>query len=336
MSEVFPRRNLGPSENWGRSVEGRIGTVAQKLGMEIQNLGGLERYSASSAEEFARNAYRIEEALLALPRYFSASTSAASPSAGTSWAQIAGLDIPVPEGKTKGEILAYGNVTFPYPSSGGTVAQFTWPFPLAYVTSPYGPRPGGFHEGIDFAGGPASAGSPIPAAGDGVVVQSEYQSGWGNFVRLVHDVGGTAMSTLYGHMNYTPLVGVGASVVRGQTLGYVGNTGNSFGAHLHFETWTGTTYGTHADPEWFMAAYGDETGPAVSPPKVRLRIDGAPSIEFSGLQHDTVPVLLSFSAVDGRSLRASGSSIAIALEAISGSSVTGTTATLAAMGSFHA
>ncbi|GAA4774690.1 M23 family metallopeptidase [Microbacterium gilvum] len=151
------------------------------------------------------------------------------------------------------------------PEPGEDLGNFQWPFPLTSVTSEYGPRTTpytGFHEGIDFGISPAVAGAPIIAAGDGVVAVSQGGSpstGWGNYVRITHTLdGGQQVSTLYGHMNATPLVGVGATVTKGQVIGYVGNTGNSFGAHLHFETWMGTSYGTHINPRSFMAAYGPE------------------------------------------------------------------------------
>ena len=147
------------------------------------------------------------------------------------------------------------------PTPGEDLGNFQWPFSLSTVTSEYGPRTTpytGFHEGIDFGSSPAVAGAPIIAAGDGTVAVSTFASGWGNHVRITHNVGGQSLSTLYAHMNATPLVGVGDSVSKGDVIGYVGNTGNSFGAHLHFETWMGTAYGTHVNPRAFMAAYGPE------------------------------------------------------------------------------
>lgn len=143
---------------------------------------------------------------------------------------------------------------------GEDLGRFQWPFSLSLVTSEYGPRDTGFHEGIDFAGGAASLGNPIPCAGDGTVADSVIlHAGWGNYVRVVHTLSsGSQVSTLYAHMNQPPSVQVGDAVTKGQTLGYVGNTGNSFGAHLHFETWAGTTFGSHMNPRNFMDQYGPE------------------------------------------------------------------------------
>lgn len=114
---------------------------------------------------------------------------------------------------------------------------FMWPFPLETVTSEFKPADRPNHEGMDFGIG---GGTPIPSAGAGVVVVSnntEDYGGYGNAVIVDHgDVGGENYFTLYGHMQYPgPNVSVGQTVTKGQTLGPVGNTGNSFGNHLHFE-----------------------------------------------------------------------------------------------------
>lgn len=144
------------------------------------------------------------------------------------------------------------------PSPGEDLGHFQWPFPLSTVTSEYGPRWGRIHEGIDFGLAPAVAGAPIIAAGDGTIAVNTYSAGWGNYVRITHNVGGQQLSTLYAHMNAPGLPAVGSSVSKGDVIGYVGNTGNSYGAHLHWECWMGTSYGTHVNPRDFMAAYGPE------------------------------------------------------------------------------
>ena len=147
------------------------------------------------------------------------------------------------------------------PDPGEDLGNFQWPFSLSTVTSEYGPRTTpytGFHEGIDFGNPPATAGAPIIAAGDGTVAVNTFSAGWGNYVRITHTVNGQQLSTLYAHMNAPGLPPVGSSVSKGDVIGYVGNTGNSYGAHLHLECWMGTSYGTHVNPRAFMAAYGPE------------------------------------------------------------------------------
>lgn len=90
-----------------------------------------------------------------------------------------------------------------------------------------------FHSGIDFTPG---AGAPIHAVADGRVVGSTVADGsWGVHVTVEHDVDGVIYRSSYAHMQSGSLtVSLGDKVKRGQVLGLVGNTGQSFGAHLHF------------------------------------------------------------------------------------------------------
>jgi murein DD-endopeptidase MepM/ murein hydrolase activator NlpD len=86
------------------------------------------------------------------------------------------------------------------------------------------------HLGIDIAG---AEGDPVYAADSGVVTLASggWNGGYGNVVMIDH---GNGYATLYGHLsriNVSPCQSVG----RGATIGAIGNTGNSFGAHLHFE-----------------------------------------------------------------------------------------------------
>ena len=86
------------------------------------------------------------------------------------------------------------------------------------------------HSGIDLA---APRGTPIYAAGDGVVERAQWFSGYGRYVKLKHVNGFT---TAYGHMNrIAEGMAPGVRVRQGQVIGYVGTTGVSTGNHLHFE-----------------------------------------------------------------------------------------------------
>jgi murein DD-endopeptidase MepM/ murein hydrolase activator NlpD len=86
------------------------------------------------------------------------------------------------------------------------------------------------HTGVDLA---ARTGTPIYAAGDGVISLYKWQSGYGNKVELEHVNG---YETAYGHMSrFVDGLGVGSRVRQGQVIGYVGSTGQSTGPHLHFE-----------------------------------------------------------------------------------------------------
>jgi murein DD-endopeptidase MepM/ murein hydrolase activator NlpD len=86
------------------------------------------------------------------------------------------------------------------------------------------------HKGVDFA---AANGTPIRASGDGVVDFAGVQGGYGNFVVLKHWANYT---TAYAHMSrFAPGVRRGTQVKQGDVIGYVGSTGWSTGAHLHYE-----------------------------------------------------------------------------------------------------
>jgi murein DD-endopeptidase MepM/ murein hydrolase activator NlpD len=94
-------------------------------------------------------------------------------------------------------------------------------------------------------------GSTIFAAGPGTVITAGEFYGWGNTVRVNH---GDGLITLYGHMQWNSLrVTVGDAVTAGTPLGAEGNTGRSFGCHLHFEV---QRDGIAVDPQPFMAALG--------------------------------------------------------------------------------
>lgn len=106
--------------------------------------------------------------------------------------------------------------------------------PLAtykYISCYFG---GNGHRGTDYA---APGGTEIYAVSGGVITAAAYHYSWGYYVQVYHgkDDNGNSYSTLYAHMNSAPIVSVGKSVSKGQTLGYVGSTGNSTGNHLHLE-----------------------------------------------------------------------------------------------------
>ncbi len=86
------------------------------------------------------------------------------------------------------------------------------------------------HEGVDFA---APTGTPIYASGNGVIERIGYNGGYGNYIQIDH---GHGFATAYGHMRgFKQGLDRGDRVSQGQVIGYVGNTGQSTGPHLHYE-----------------------------------------------------------------------------------------------------
>ncbi|MFS0638332.1 peptidoglycan DD-metalloendopeptidase family protein [Mesobacillus foraminis] len=100
------------------------------------------------------------------------------------------------------------------------------------VTSEYGQRWGTLHAGIDIAD--KTADTKVVAAASGTVIRSYYSSTYGNCVFVTHQLGGETYTTVYAHLE-NRAVKTGEQVKQGQLLGYMGNTGHSFGKHLHFE-----------------------------------------------------------------------------------------------------
>ena len=97
------------------------------------------------------------------------------------------------------------------------------------VSSPFGPRGGRMHTGMDFA---ADHGAPVYAAGGGTVTWSGWrEGGWGVLVSIAH---GGGVRTLYAHLS-SVAVPRGTRLAAGQLVGRVGATGISQGPHLHFE-----------------------------------------------------------------------------------------------------
>jgi murein DD-endopeptidase MepM/ murein hydrolase activator NlpD len=106
-----------------------------------------------------------------------------------------------------------------------------------YVTSPFGWRTHpiwgyqAFHDGVDFGAG---CGTPVRAAAAGTVLETYYQSAWGNRVIIDHGVvKGVGLASISNHLQGYA-VSPGDRVSRGQVVGYVGSTGWSTGCHLHF------------------------------------------------------------------------------------------------------
>ncbi|MCR4398435.1 MAG: peptidoglycan DD-metalloendopeptidase family protein [Firmicutes bacterium] len=123
------------------------------------------------------------------------------------------------------------------------------------ITSPYGYRRSPvsrsrseFHEGIDIG---APYGTPVSAAGDGVVTFAGYHGGLGRTVVIDHGYG---IKSWYGHCSRIE-VRQGDKVTRGTVIARVGSSGFSTGPHLHYQV---TVDGAYVDPQKYFQATGEE------------------------------------------------------------------------------
>ena len=127
------------------------------------------------------------------------------------------------DARIRGQLAAAQGAGDTTPSSSGLIWPVNGP-----VTSPFGYRWGRLHAGIDIG---VPYGTPIHAAASGTVVLAAWTGGYGNYTCIDH---GGGLATCYAHQS-SYAVSTGAQVTQGQVIGYVGSTGHSFGAHLHFE-----------------------------------------------------------------------------------------------------
>ena len=105
--------------------------------------------------------------------------------------------------------------------------ELAWPL-HGQVTGRFGEQRGGHrHAGLDI---PKPEGTPIRAASGGTVVMRDDESGYGNYTCVAH----TRVTSCYAHQSRFRTK-LGATVERGQVIGYVGGTGTSEATHLHFE-----------------------------------------------------------------------------------------------------
>ena len=137
-----------------------------------------------------------------------------------------------------------------YQGSGS--GAFIWPVPGYYsISSEYAYRWCPFHgyelhSGIDI---PASYGSNVVAAADGLVISAGWMGSYGNAVLISH---GNGLYTLYGH-NSSLNVSAGQTVTQGQTVAFIGSTGSSTGNHCHFEVRLGgSNYGNSVNPHNYL------------------------------------------------------------------------------------
>lgn len=177
-----------------------------------------------AAEREARREQRTEDEAPASGSSGSGSNGSGSNGSGSSGSGLNG----------SGSSGSGDELATPAPSAGGN-----WVRPVAgRLTSGFGPRWGRNHNGVDLAG---TVGSGVVAARPGTVVHTIASchptssfgcgGGFGNYVLVAHPGG---FATIYAHLSSVAVV-VGDEVAAGQALGGIGNSGNSYGSHLHFE-----------------------------------------------------------------------------------------------------
>ncbi|HZR34328.1 MAG TPA: M23 family metallopeptidase [Nevskia sp.] len=124
----------------------------------------------------------------------------------------------------------------PAPAPAAPAAALTAPIPGAPVSSPFGWRMHPilkvrrFHNGVDYA---APAGTPVHAAGDGVIESMGREPRFGRMLRIRHD---GEIETAYSHLaRFAPGLKVGSVVSAGEVIGTVGHSGWATGPHLDYE-----------------------------------------------------------------------------------------------------
>lgn len=178
--------------------------------------------SVGSTEAFNEDSYAKS-----LDQLYALRTSAMNGDAGRAGGR--GLGFGLSQGMGQGSVLGSGLVDL----ASLSYAPSLWPV-QGPLTSSFGEREdpfsgeGAFHKGVDIS---SHYGTPVRASADGAVVSVGTENGYGREIVLDH---GHGITTLYGHLSgFT--VSSGQTVVRGQIIGYVGMTGRSTGAHLHYE-----------------------------------------------------------------------------------------------------
>lgn len=169
-----------------------------------------------------------------------------------------------------GSILASVAVLLLKPGRADTAnAELIWGFPLNYRANPsygFGPRTNtdgsvSVHTGVDY---PNSSRPPVYAIGDGVVNNVATHANYGRFVEIEHPNG---WSSFYAHLDSQSVIR-GHAISRGQQLGIMGNTGRSFGVHLHLEMRI-RPGGPQFDPVPYIVNAPLPGQPATSPPDTR-------------------------------------------------------------------
>lgn len=191
--------------------------IKSAISLEHQRLAELEAARKKAAAEAKKRAEQ-EAAQAAAQAVSQASESKKQSTSSGYSAKSNSSSSSSPASSNVSQAPAVSSGTFTRPSAG-------------YVSSTMGERWNKQHAGIDIA---ASGTVPIVAAADGVVSRSYFSSSYGNVIFVTHSIGGQQWTTVYAHLS-SRQASEGAVVAKGQQIGIMGNTGHSYGQHLHFE-----------------------------------------------------------------------------------------------------
>jgi murein DD-endopeptidase MepM/ murein hydrolase activator NlpD len=240
--EVQRKLHVTADGIFGPQTDAAVRSYQQAAGLEVDGIVGLATWGSLFGANTASGASiggsnippqaqeRVEQTVqqagqdLAAQGQAQGGTQPAAPGAGTT----------SPGTSVGGTTTTDTTTSTPAPVPGGQACgSSTISSPVhGTVTSPFGPRGGRNHDGMDIA---APTGTPVRAAACGTVSLAGQQSGYGNIVCVTHT---SQFSTCYAHLSRFA-VSNGARVQQGQVIGYVGCTGSCTGPHLHFETRVG-------------------------------------------------------------------------------------------------
>lgn len=200
--------------------QARLAELARKAEEERQRKLAAERAAAEKAAAERAAAERAAAERAAAEKAARQSQTAKAPAAASAPASAPAYSAPKPA------VSAKASSGFIRPAAGRFTSKFGW----RDIGS--GPE---FHQGVDIAN---SKGTTIVAAANGFVSYAGSMGGYGNVVIITHSINGQTHATVYAHLNSIS-VSVGQQVSQGQKVGGMGNTGRSFGDHLHFEIHVG-------------------------------------------------------------------------------------------------
>ncbi|MGE7763771.1 murein hydrolase activator EnvC family protein [Peribacillus sp. NPDC096540] len=201
--------------------------IKSAINLERNRLAELEAARKKAAAEAKKRAEQAAAQAVAQAASQAASQAAESKKQSSSSSSSANSSSSSPSSSSAPSAPSTANVSQVPAVSSGT---FTRPS-AGYVSSTMGERWNKQHAGIDIA---ASGTVPVVAAADGVVSRSYFSSTYGNVIFVTHSIGGQQWTTVYAHLS-SRQASTGSVVAKGQQIGIMGNTGHSFGQHLHFE-----------------------------------------------------------------------------------------------------